>query len=251
MNELQEQLVAMVRENIEEYWGEGAFEAAYLQDHGACVPEQYIGEDLCKAICDKFYAVFSAIARVVEKKDGMAFVFTTVASSCEDTTRVILHGYYEDRKEVLLLVERIKAWNLWWPSEEEMGEDLERWYNEARKNALEVRPREIAISQGRPPEGFRLYQFTILFRDGEWEYLSPQVVAAKSPEQAEEFAQEYCATFYEAAQWDEGEGAWYHPKGYPAWRVQWVRELARIVAPIASGRGTATFKVRPVLGKEN
>ena len=240
MNQIQQTLTDMVRENIQEYWGEGAFDRTFLQDHGGCVPEEYIGEDLHVAIHEKFYAVFSAIARAVEKEAGMAFAFTTVSPSYEDTTRVILHGYYRGQEEVLLLVERIKAWNLWWPSQEEMGESLERWYNEALQAAL-------AYSPSPGLEGLQLYEFTLLVRDGEQEYLPHQVVAARSLEQARQFAQDYCANFYDGAQWDEGYGAWYPPQGYPAWRLEDVRELDHIVAPIASGGGTVTFKVGSAL----
>ena len=235
-------LLSIVRENIEEYWGEGAFANTFLQDHSGCVPDEYIGEDIYGAIHNKFYAVFSAIARVVEKETGMAFLFTTVSPSYEDITKVILHGYYRGQEEVILLVERIKAWNLWWLSQEKMEESLECWYEEALQAALAYSPSGL--------KGLRLYEFTILVRNGEQEYLPRQAVAARSLEQARQFAQDYTANFYDGAQWDEGYGAWYPPQGYPAWRLEDVKELDHIIAPIASGEGTAVFKVGPALETE-
>jgi len=147
MNPLQKALLAEVKANIEEYWGEGAFEATYLRERHTCVPEDYLGDDIHNAIHDLFYAVFRPIADMVEKRTGMALVSVVVEADYENSTRVILYGHYEGQKDVLLLVVWRKAWHLWWNSPEEMGRDLEAWYNQALKAARTRTRYAFAISE--------------------------------------------------------------------------------------------------------
>jgi len=135
MNPLQKALLAEVKANIDEYWGKGAFEATYLRERHTCVPENYLGDDIHDAIHDLFYAVFRPIADMVEKRTGMALVSVVVEADYENSTGVILYGHYEGQEDVLLLVVWRKAWWVWWNSPEEMGRDLEAWYNQALKAA--------------------------------------------------------------------------------------------------------------------
>ena len=118
-----------------------AFTLAYLHPRNGCVPDELLNdEDVNASIKELFYGVFGGLADALMEETPGILVSTVIEPSYEGATHVVLYGQYQDGSEALLLTCARKAWNFFWPSEEEMAQDLEAWYQAMLERARAVQP---------------------------------------------------------------------------------------------------------------
>lgn len=92
----------------------------YLTDlNGACMPYDFIGEDILIEIENKFYFFLGAIRDELPEYEIEIYV----TPSYEDTTSYLM--ILEDK---LLLKDYQKAWHLWFESEEKLMDEMYRIY---------------------------------------------------------------------------------------------------------------------------
>ena len=122
---IKERLLRRLKENAARYWYSNNLDKVmremYLQDPNGCINEDYLSDDLNKAIFDKFYAVLDA----VRQEAGIEGVEIYIDVSHDDSTTYLM--VLGDR---VLLKGHVKAWNFWWETEEELAEEMYSMYCE-------------------------------------------------------------------------------------------------------------------------
>jgi hypothetical protein len=97
----------------------GYFEDVYLSEYEGCIPDELLGEDVMRDIQGKFYCFYRPIVDFAEAKLGVkSMVRIAVDPSYEDTSLVVV--FHPDSGKVLYTAD-LKAWNLVFANEEELG----------------------------------------------------------------------------------------------------------------------------------
>ncbi len=120
-----ERMLINLKQAISDHWGCGddghkILREMYLTDpNGACMPYDFIGEDILIEIENKFYFFLGAIRDELPEYEIEIYV----TPSYEDTTIYLM--ILEDK---LLLKDYQKAWHLWFESEEKLMDEMYRIY---------------------------------------------------------------------------------------------------------------------------
>lgn len=121
---IKERMLRNLKQGIAEHWGCGddgqeVLRKMYLSDpNGACMPYDFIGEDVLKEIENKFYFFLGAI-----RDELPEYIEIYVTPSYEDATSYLM--ILDDK---LLLKDYQKAWHFWFESEEKLMDEMYRIY---------------------------------------------------------------------------------------------------------------------------
>lgn len=121
---IKERMLRNLTEAVGDHWGCGddghkILREMYQTDpKGACLPHDFIGDDVLKEIENKFYFFLGAVRD--ELPDDVEIYVTP---SYEDATSYLL--ILDDK---LLLKDYQKAWHLWFESEEKLMDEMYRIY---------------------------------------------------------------------------------------------------------------------------
>lgn len=121
---LKERMVRNLKAEIGNQWGYGdndkeVLKKMYLQDlKGACIPDEFIGDDLLAEIRNKYYAFFGAIRDEIEYKIGQ-FIEIWISPSYDDVTTTLM--ILDDK---LLYKDHTKPWHFWFESEEALINEM-------------------------------------------------------------------------------------------------------------------------------
>lgn len=121
---IKERILRNLKVAIGDHWGCGddghrILREIYLTDpNGACMPYDFVGDDVLKEIENKFYFFLGAI-----RDELPEYIEIYVTPSYEDATSYLM--IFEDK---LLLKDYQKAWHLWFESEEKLMDEMYRIY---------------------------------------------------------------------------------------------------------------------------
>jgi hypothetical protein len=117
---LKERMLKNLKQAVSDHWGgwddaHKTLREIYLTDlNGACMPYEFIGEDVLKEIEDKFYFFLGAIRDELPQDINIY-----ITPSYEDTTVYLM--ILDDK---LLLKDYQKAWHFWFESEEKLMDEM-------------------------------------------------------------------------------------------------------------------------------
>lgn len=103
------------------------FSTLYITERDGCVPESLLEDELLNSIHAMYYAVLDGLRdELRERTRTRDSLWILVDPSYEDTTAFALIT-----DELVLCTGWRKAWHFYWPSEDEMAEELQGWYEAA------------------------------------------------------------------------------------------------------------------------
>lgn len=121
---IKERMVRDLKAEIVVHWGsydneQEVLRKMYLTDpKGACLPDEFIGDDVLAEIRNKYYYFFAAIRDEIEYLTER-FIEIWIDPSYEDATTTMM--ILDDK---LLYKDYQKAWNFWYESEEAMMDEM-------------------------------------------------------------------------------------------------------------------------------
>ena len=121
---IKERMLRNLIEAVGDHWGgwddgHKVLREIYLKDpKGACMPYEFVGEDVLKEIEEKFYLFLGSI-----RDELPEYIEIYVNPSYEDSTTYLM--ILDDK---LLLKDYQKAWHFWFESEEKLMDEMYRIY---------------------------------------------------------------------------------------------------------------------------
>lgn len=124
------------------------FATMYMEDPDGCLPEECVGEDLCRGIVGKVYWPHRFIAQLLLDKFGPVYetgwtdnntgkkatlpdwIMTITEPSYEGETFVVM---YLSNRSVLLYHNSFKMWHYYFPTLAELGKELREIYESCKK----------------------------------------------------------------------------------------------------------------------
>lgn len=122
---LKERMLRNLKDEIGDHWGCGddgykVLREMYLTDlNGACMPYEFVGDDVLKEIENKFYFFLGAIGDELPE-----YIEIYVTPSYDDATTYLM--ILEDK---LLVRDYQKAWHFWFESEEKLVDEMYSIYH--------------------------------------------------------------------------------------------------------------------------
>lgn len=107
--------------------GVNVFQRLYLEERDACIPDEFIGEEILDDIHSLFYYPLEALRQELAERVGrQQMMLIAIDPSWQDTTLFVIHT-----GQRVVFSGGLKAWNLWWESEDAMAEEFDDWYQRA------------------------------------------------------------------------------------------------------------------------